>query len=96
MLSIHVNTSAIKKQFEAVSKEIKAIPRDAHKVFRDKTPKRSGNARNKTKLSRNTIRADYPYAQRLEDGYSKQAPDGMIKHTVKYIEDRLAKFVRKL
>lgn len=96
MLSIHVNVSAVKRQFDALTKEIQQIPKDAHRVFVAKTPKRTGNARSKTKLSRNTIRADYPYAQRLEEGYSKQAPDGMIKHTVKYIESRLSKFVRKL
>jgi hypothetical protein len=44
-----------------------------------------GNARRKTKLQGNEIQADYPYAKRLEEGWSTQAPDGMTKPTIEEI-----------
>lgn len=59
----------------------------AYKTFKDKTPIRSGNARNKTKLRGNTIDANYPYAQRLEEGYSKQAKQGMTEPTINNIRN---------
>lgn len=59
----------------------------AYKTFKDKTPIRSGNARNKTKLRGNTIDANYPYAQRLEEGYSKQAKNGMTEPTINNIRN---------
>jgi hypothetical protein len=61
--------------------ELAKFPRQALDEFVDLTPVRSGNARNRTKLANNnnTIVADYPYAQRLDDGWSKQAPRGMTQ-----------------
>lgn len=57
----------------------------AYKAFVKNTPIRSGNARRKTKKSGNTINADYPYAQRLEEGYSQQAPQGMTEPTLEEV-----------
>lgn len=59
----------------------------AYKAFVKNTPIRSGNARRKTKKSGNTIDANYPYAQRLEEGYSKQAPQGMTEPTLEEVRD---------
>jgi hypothetical protein len=79
---------------------------DAYKFFVAQTPVRSGNARrntalasmkdSKTGLSKATIEGDYPYAQRLDEGYSKQAPSGMTAPTERYIERRLDELVRKI
>lgn len=80
--------------------QLAEIPEKAYRYFRDITPKRSGNARRRTKLERgsregqNVIVADYPYAQRLNDGYSKQAPQGMSEPTERYIQ-RLVNNIRK-
>jgi hypothetical protein len=57
----------------------------AYKAFVKNTPIRSGNARRKTKKSGNSIDANYPYAQRLEEGYSKQAPKGMTEPTLEEV-----------
>ncbi len=46
-----------------------------------------GNARRKTVLKGNEVQANYPYAQRLEEGYSSQAPNGMTEPTLKEIRD---------
>ena len=70
-------------------KQLAQVPSDAFTFFRAHTPVRSGNARRNTVLNKNTIVGAYPYAQRLDDGYSKQAPDGMSKPTEAYIKKRL-------
>ena len=73
----------------------KELIKDAYDVFKENTPYRSGNARSKTYLGGNEIRAEYPYAARLDDGYSKKRPDGMIKPTVEFIDQQLKKLVEK-
>jgi hypothetical protein len=57
----------------------------AYKTFVDKTPVRSGNAKRNTKKSGNSIDANYAYAQRLEEGWSKQAPKGMTEPTIEEV-----------
>ena len=59
------------------------------------TPKLSGNARRNTKLSGDRILAQYPYAQRLDQGYSKQAPDGMSTPTTEYIKKYIENYNKK-
>lgn len=79
-------TSSLKK----MQRKLDKVPDEAYKVFVANTPIRSGNARRKTKLkNKDTIVADYPYAQRLDDGYSKQSPKGMINPTIAYIRKRV-------
>jgi hypothetical protein len=56
------------------------------------TPKLSGNARRNTKLSGDRILAQYPYAGRLDQGSSKQAPDGMSTPTTEYIKKYIDKY----
>jgi hypothetical protein len=68
---------------------------EAGVYFRDITPVRTGNARNNTYQGGNVIRADYPYAGRLDDGYSRQAPNGMVEPTIAFIEKRLKTLVEK-
>ena len=70
-----------------------SLTRVAYRYFRSITPKDTGNARRNTRQSNNEIRAEYPYARRLDNGYSKQAPKGMVTPTIeylrKYIKDQL-------
>ena len=63
----------------------------AYKVFYKNTPVRSGNARRNTDLRQDEIQANYPYATRLDQGYSKQSPQGMVEPTMKWLEQ----YVRK-
>lgn len=74
----------------------KTISREAYKFFQDVTPERTGNAKRNTKLSGNTINADYAYAEVLDKGRhmtrrgmrgSTQAPKGMSEPTVKHIRE---------
>lgn len=72
---------------------IEFIPKNAYRHFKGVTPKRSGNARSKTDYKSTsfggTIEANYPYANRLNEGYSRQAPDGMTEPTVDHIRDQV-------
>ena len=73
----------------------KQLIKEAGDYFRDITPIKSGNARNHTYQGGDQIRADYPYAGRLDDGYSRQAPKGMVEPTIKFIDQRLTQLVEK-
>ena len=64
---------------------------EAYKFFVKQTPVKTGNARSKTTLSGSEIDAMYPYAQRLDTGYSKQSPEGMSKPTEAFIQDYIKK-----
>lgn len=68
---------------------------EAYDEFVKNTPVRSGNARRKTRLIGNKIRARYPYATRLDKGYSKQSPRGMSQPTREYIYKRVREILRK-
>jgi hypothetical protein len=83
------------KELTKLQKELKKIPQDAYQFFVAQTPIRSGNARRSTSLSNNTIVADYPYAQRLDDGYSTQAPRGMVKPTEAFVNRQVKKLTGK-
>ena len=47
----------------------------------------------KTRLQGTVIKADYPYAQRLDDGWSRQAPQGMVDPTIKFIKSKIAEIL---
>jgi hypothetical protein len=70
-------------------KQLASVPKDAFIFFKAHTPIKTGYARSHTFLSKDTIVGAYPYAQRLDDGYSRQAPDGMSNPTEAYIKKRL-------
>ena len=42
-----------------------------------------------TTINTLTITANYPYAGRLDDGYSKQAPKGMTEPSLKFLTKQL-------
>lgn len=79
--------SNISNRLKEVSKHLKAdvIADVAYKKFVEVTPKNTGNAKDKTKKQKNTINANYPYASRLNEGYSKKAPKGMVEPTIDHI-----------
>lgn len=51
------------------------------------TPIDSGNARRNTFSRGDTIYAQYPYAKRLDEGWSKQNTKGLIDPTIKHLQD---------
>lgn len=76
-------TNRLNKVLETL--DVEKVTNVAYKAFVKNTPIRTGNARRKTKKQGNNINADYPYAQRLDDGYSKQSPNGMTEPTLEEV-----------
>lgn len=85
--SLKLKTARVAKAATRKQRDLNKIPDKAHKRFVKLTPVRTGNARRRTKLQGETIKANYPYAHPLDNGHSKQAREGMSKPTVRYIRD---------
>lgn len=71
-----------------IQRDLQQLPQEAYEYFRRQTPVSTGNARRNTRLSNDTIIADYQYAQRLDQGASRQAPQGMVEPTEQYLAKR--------
>jgi hypothetical protein len=90
MITLNVKgVSQVSSKLKKIQNKLDKVPAEAHKVFVANTPIRSGNARRKTKLQKETIAANYPYAKRLNEGYSKQSPKGMVEPTLAFIRKRI-------
>jgi len=89
-MKLRLKTSRIEPRINRMRDQLSGIPKEAYDYFKGITPRRTGNARRKTYLQGQTIKADYPYAQRLDKGWSKQAPEGMSQPTIEFIRDRVA------
>jgi hypothetical protein len=88
----------INKRLEELKTSLspKVMTKFAYNKFYSVTPIRSGNARNHTNLKNDKIEADYPYAQRLDEGYSKQfGGRGMTQPTIEYIKSYIKSLEKK-
>lgn len=90
-----------KGEFNKLIKDLGDVPEhvmdNAYRFFKAETPIRSGNARNNTKLKRKLeIHANYPYAGRLDDGWSRQSPKGMTAPTEDFIEDEVSRQINRI
>lgn len=63
-------------------------PKQAEAKFKALTPIDTGNARRNTRLVNDTIEANYPYAVPLDNGHSKQAPQGMTKPFARWVQEK--------
>jgi hypothetical protein len=80
MISVDVDTKdLVTTDIKRIRRELAAVPKAAHTEFVALTPIRLGNARRSTNLVGDQIQANYAYATRLDQGYSKQAPRGIIR-----------------
>jgi hypothetical protein len=78
-----------------IQKDLRGLPKEAYDFWIKKTPKRTGNARSKTRLERDTIAANYDYAQALDSGTSRQAPKGMSDPTTDFLDSKIRNIMRK-
>jgi hypothetical protein len=95
MMSLKKVSDRMTPSLQRIKKDLGTVPKQAHSFFVRSTPRRSGNARSKTRLSNDTILAQYPYARRLDQGYSKQAPRGMVRPTLDFLRKLLRNMIRK-
>ncbi len=54
-----------------------------------------GNARRNTTVDKGEIVADYAYASRLDNGYSRQSPGGMTRPTLAFIRSYIRNNIGK-
>lgn len=94
-MKIEKTSDFITPSLTRLQKRLEAVPQGAYKEFVRNTPKATGNARSKTRLRTDTIIADYPYAKRLDKGYSRQAPKGMTEPMLAWLKNTLRQILRK-
>jgi hypothetical protein len=95
-MAVRQTRNTITNSLGQVRRRFSTLPKLAYQHWRKVTPKRSGNARKKTKLQRDVIVARYPYAKRLDEGWSKQARRGMFQPTFEFIKRTTRRMLRKI
>jgi hypothetical protein len=105
-LQVDFDAGAVIKQLTTLRGATRAIMPAAYQTFYDVTPVRSGNAKRHTRLSGNTIRADYAYAGVLDagrgyrDGQMRGSTQfggkGMTAPTLVTIRTEVTKFIKKI
>jgi hypothetical protein len=93
--NIKIN-DGITPMLKGMQKQLKAYPKDAEAKFIALTPIKTGNARSNTGLAgKNKILANYPYAQRLDQGWSRQAPAGMTRPFEAWVKTKVKQIFGK-
>lgn len=91
-----LDTAPVQSLFEANKDLDEKLKRKGYEHFKNITPVKTGNARSRTyQDGAGDIVANYPYAGRLDDGYSKQAPKGMTEPTMAYMEQLFDELLKK-
>ena len=93
-MTVRLEKDTISPSIKKMKAALELLPQQAYKQWVKDTPIDTGNARRKTRLNKNTIEAQYPYAQRLDEGSSKQAPKGMSVPVQKFVEQQMRKIIR--
>ena len=95
-MTVRKTKDTMAQSLEKINRQLtEDIADTAYDHFRSITPKRSGNARRRTVLDDNEIQLRYPYAERLDTGWSKQAPKGMSEPTLRYLKRIKKRLIRK-
>lgn len=94
-LKVKLVKNLVTPSLRRINDALDKLPKEAYDVFKDETPIKTGNARRRTRLQGEAIKADYPYATELDNGKSKQAPEGMVKPTEEYITKRVQSIMRR-
>lgn len=95
-MSVKITHNRITPSLGKIRAKMDKLPKQAFLHWKKITPKKTGNAKRRTKLNKNVIDANYNYAVPLDQGRSKQAPRGMLEPTLKYIKTLLKrKILRK-
>ena len=99
-ITYKINNRDVKNLEKKIDSAVDTSTEDTFAFFKNKTPVAGGNARRRTKYKETSnkavINADYPYADRLDNGYSKQAPQGMSKPSIKFLTKKLKQEFRKI
>ena len=97
-MGIKVNDREVREMFEELKDMPQFVMEKTYPYYKDRTPIKSGNARSKTRLEKNksVIGSRYPYADRLDTGWSQQAPRGFTEPAIKEIDNLVSDQIRKI
>lgn len=94
-MGLKLQKNNITPSINRIQRNLSTVPQEVYNFWVKTTPKDKGNARNKTQLRGNVIEANYPYAKVLDQGWSKQAPQGISKPTKLFFQRLLNRLIRK-
>ena len=94
-MSATINTKEFTKAMNRLEVMPRSVMKQLYPYYLSKTPIRGGNARNRTKLSRLGINSNYAYAGRLDEGWSKQSPDGFTAPSEKQLDQLVTNAVKR-
>lgn len=95
MIKMKLVKDSITPSLTKKTADLERLPPQALAEFIKLTPKDTGNARSKTNLRNEVIIANYPYARRLDEGASKQAPKGMTKPLAQWLRRKLDLIIKR-
>ena len=96
-IKVTINSKEVKAMFNELLDMGDEMMDDGFPVLKKATPIDKGNARRNTvHRSSAKIESRYPYADRLNTGWSKQAPNGFTEPTLEHMEDFVDKFTRRV
>ena len=95
---LKLNKADLRRLQKDIDSAVSNSMESTFKYYRKETPRKGGNARNKTKFSKrqNSINSNYDYAGRLDSGWSKQAPKGFTKPSLNFLEKQITRNFRKI
>lgn len=89
-IKLDLGPNFTRTQREELGKFVESVMKDTQTFASKNTPKRSGAASRAWKTqgtgTETAVANDKPYIQRLDAGYSRQAPGGILKPTIKEIK----------
>jgi hypothetical protein len=95
-LSIKIDARGLKSKLKRWTSQVEQLPERALAKFIKNTPIDTGHARRNTVLQpKNIIEGDYPYSRRLENGWSRQAPNGMVTPTEKWLKQEFNRIFKR-
>jgi hypothetical protein len=95
-VKMKVDLGGVQKLTREKTRQLTELPKRALDFFIAQTPIDTGYARRQTRLEGDkTIHADYAYADRLNNGWSIQAPRGMVKPTQDWLYREFKKIFKK-
>jgi len=96
-MGIRIDDSEVRALFKELNKMPAVAMKKVLPKTKQHTPIASGNARAKTRLkNKTTIRAGYPYADRLDNGWSQQAPNGFTDPSIDDLDKIIEQQVRDI
>lgn len=86
-----VGDTSLKGLSQAVDSVIQRLVPELQSQIRSRTPIDTGQARRGWQTRKNIVENRVPYIERLEKGYSRQAPSGFMRQGIKAAINNIGK-----